>query len=289
MKNLAIAAIVAIMAVAFTSCNNGPKAKLSNDIDSLSYAMGITQSTGLKEYLIERVGMDTAYIDEFIKGLNDGVNAGDDSKKIAYVTGVQIGQQIANQIVPGLNYEIFGEDSTQTLNVRSLVAGFVANLKGKNAQMTIDQAQMIAQVKMQEIKARTMENAYGQYKKQNQQYLAANAKKEGVVTLPSGVQYKVLTEGNGATPSDTSVVVVNYEGRNIEGQVFDSSYERGEPFTTACDRVIKGWTEVLTKMPVGSKWEVTIPASLAYGEHQQGEYIKPYSTLIFVIELLGIK
>ena len=105
--------------------------------------------------------------------------------------------------------------------------------------------------------------------------------------LPSGVQYKVIKEGSGEIPADSSMVVVNYEGKTIDGKVFDSSYGK-EPVTFPANRVIKGWTEALVHMPVGSTWEVYIPQELAYGERQAGQ-IKPFSALIFKIELQGIK
>ena len=107
-------------------------------------------------------------------------------------------------------------------------------------------------------------------------------------TLPSGLQYKVITEGKGALPKDTSLVEVNYEGRTIDGKVFDSSYKRNQPAEMRTNQVIKGFTEALVHMPAGSVWEVYIPQNLAYGEREAGE-IKPFSTLIFKIELLKVK
>ena len=106
-------------------------------------------------------------------------------------------------------------------------------------------------------------------------------------TLPSGVQYKVIKEGNGAIPADTSLVKVHYEGKTIEGKVFDSSYKRGEPINLRCNQTIKGWTDAMVHMPAGSVWEVYIPQDLAYGEREQGD-IKPFSMLIFKIELLEV-
>ena len=106
-------------------------------------------------------------------------------------------------------------------------------------------------------------------------------------TLPSGLQYKVIKEGNGPLPKDTSLVKVNYEGKLIDGKVFDSSYKRKAPITMRANQVIKGWTEALTRMPAGSVWEVYIPQELAYGDREQTE-IKPFSTLIFKIELLEV-
>lgn len=290
MKKFSFAAIVAIAAAAFTSCGNGtPSASLNDDIDTLSYAVGMAQSDGLKEYLVQQVGVDTAYIDEFIKGLNEGATAGDDKKKAAYYAGIQIGQQIGGQMVKGLNYEVFGEDSTKTISMKNLLAGFVAGTTGKKQLMTLQQARETAEAKMSAIKRASMEKQYGDYKKQNEKFLADNAKKEGVTVLPSGVQYKVLTQGNGAVPSDTSRVKVQYEGKTIDGQVFDSSYSRGDGIEMRANQVIKGWTEALVHMPAGSKWEVYIPADLAYGERAQGQVIKPFSTLIFTIELLEVK
>lgn len=125
-------------------------------------------------------------------------------------------------------------------------------------------------------------------KKEGVDFLAANAKKEGVKTTASGLQYKVLTQGTGAIPTASDEVKVNYEGRLVDGKVFDSSYKRGEPATFKANQVIKGWTEALTMMPVGSKWELYIPYNLAYGERGAGQDIKPYSALIFTVELLDI-
>ena len=108
-----------------------------------------------------------------------------------------------------------------------------------------------------------------------------------MVTLPSGVQYKVIKEGNGPMPKDTSMVKVNYEGKTIDGKVFDSSYKRGQAVDLRANQVIKGWTEALVHMPAGSVWEVYIPQQLAYGEREQGQ-IKPFSVLIFKIELISV-
>lgn len=278
------------MAAIFTSCGNGtPSANLKDDIDTLSYAVGMAQSDGLKEYLVQRMGVDTAYIDEFVKGLNEGATIGDDKAKAAYIAGVQIGQQVGSQMVQGLNYEIFGNDSTQQISSKNLIAGFVAGVTGKKQLMNLNQARMLAEEKMHTVKAAAMEKQFGDYKKQNEKFLADNAKKPGVVTLPSGLQYKVLSEGNGATPADTSLVKVNYEGKTIDGKVFDSSFKRNAPVEMRANQVIKGWTEALTHMKAGGKYEVYIPQQLAYGERAQGEQIKPFSTLVFTIELLEVK
>ena len=136
---------------------------------------------------------------------------------------------------------------------------------------------------------KAIEANYIENKKAGEEFLAENAKKEGVKILPSGVQYKVIKEGNGPVPKESSDVTVHYEGRLIDGTVFDSSYKRGEPATFPADRVIKGWTDALCHMPTGSVWEIYIPQELGYGEREQGKDIKPFSTLIFKLELIKVK
>ena len=283
-----VAAMAIAVATLFGSCGNSASTKpnLKNDVDTLSYAMGMAQTQGLKQYLAQ-MEIDTTYMDAFIKGLNEGANAGDDKKKAAYYMGIQIGQQISNRMVKGINQELFGEDSTKTISLKNFMAGFIQGVKGKKGLMTVDQAAQVAQMKMMSIKAKNMEEQYGPLKKKGEEWMAANAKKPGVKTLPSGVQYKVIKEGSGAMPKDTSTVKVNYEGRLIDGTVFDSSYKRGEAVTLRANQVIKGWTEALVHMPAGSVWEVYIPQELAYGDREQGQ-IKPYSPLVFKIELISV-
>ena len=290
MKKLAIVATMAISAATFMSCGNStPKADLKNDVDSMSYAMGYSQTQGLKEYLVGRMQIDTTYMDEFLKGLNVGASAGDDKKKAAYYAGIQIGQQISNQMIKGINSEVFGEDSTKSISLKNFLAGFAAGTTGKGSvKMTMEEAMKLAQTKMSQIKSQNMEKQYGPNKAAGEKFLKENAKKPGVVTMPSGLQYKVIKVGNGPMPKDTSTVVVNYEGKTIDGKVFDSSYTKKEPVTMRVNQVIPGWTEALLRMPEGSAWEVYIPQNLAYGEREAGQ-IKPFSTLIFKIELLKVK
>ena len=288
MKKLMFVAVMAIAAAAFTGCGNStPKANLKSDVDTMSYAIGLAQTQGLKEYLVGSLGVDTTYMAEFIKGLNEGANAGDNKKKAAYYAGIQIGQQISTRMIKGINHEVFGDDSTKTISMKNFMAGFISGTTGKGALMTVDSAQNVAQALMQSIKAKEMEKTYGPNKEAGEKFLAENAKKDGVKTLPSGVQYKVIKEGTGAIPADTSMVKVHYEGKTIDGKVFDSSYKRGEPINLRCNQTIKGWTDAMVHMPAGSTWEVYIPQDLAYGEREQGD-IKPFSVLIFKIELLEV-
>ena len=289
MKKITIVASMAIVAAVFTSCGNPtPKANIKSDIDSLSYAIGMAQTQGLKDYLVQRLGVDTAYMDDFIKGLNEGANAGDDKKRAAYYAGIQIGQQVGNQMVKGINHEIFGDDSTKTISMKNFMAGFISGTTGTKGLMTVEQAGELAQTLMTQIKSREMAKQYGPNKEAGEKYLAKYAAGKDVKKLEGGVLYKVIKEGTGAIPADTSMVKVNYEGKTVDGKVFDSSYKRGEPVTLAANQVIPGWTTALTHMPVGSVWEVVIPQEKAYGDRMQRD-IKPYSALIFKIELLGIE
>ena len=290
MKKLMFLAAMAVSVATMVSCDGGtPKASLKSDVDSVSYAIGMAQTQGLKDYLVMQLGVDTAYMGEFIKGLNDGANAGDNKKKAAYYAGIQIGQQIANQMVKGINYQLFGDDSTQTISMKNFMAGFVTGTTGKKGLMTMEEAGANAQRLMQQIKSREMQKLYAPNKEAGEKFLAENAKKEGVVTLPSGVQYRVIKEGNGKIPTDTSSVVMHYEGRLINDSVFDSFYKRNQPYSVRCNQNIKGFTEALTHMPQGSIWEVYIPQELAYGERQAGAMVQPFSALIFKIELLEVK
>ena len=289
MKKLSIMALTAIAALSLGSCGNStPKADLNNEIDSLSYAIGMAQSNGLSEYLTERMGVDSTYVDAFIKGLNEGVNAGDDKKKAAYFAGIQIGQQISGQMIKGINTEIFGNDTTKTISMKNFMAGFISGYTGKNGKMTMDQAGMFAQEKMNTMKNKSLMEKYGKNKQAGEAFLAKNKTADGVKMLPSGVQYKIVKEGTGAVPTDTSRVKVHYEGTLLNGTVFDSSYKRNEPAVFSPQQVIKGWGEVLKSMPVGSVWEVWIPQELAYGAQEMGQ-IEPFSCLHFKIELISIE
>ena len=289
MKKITVMATMAIAIAGMTSCGNStPKADLKNDVDSMSYAIGMAQTQGLKEYLVGRMGVDTTYMSEFIRGLNEGANAGDDKKKAAYYAGIQIGQQISNQMIKGINYEAFGDDSTKTISLKNFMAGFLSGTTGKKGIMTPEEAVTVAQEKMKAIKTQTMEKQYGDNRKKGEEFLAENAKKEGVVVLPSGLQYQVLTAAEGRKPAATDQVKCHYEGRLTDGTVFDSSYRRGEPATFPLNGVIAGWTEGLQLMGEGSKFRFFIPYHLAYGERGAGASIPPYAALVFDVELLEV-
>lgn len=288
MKKVSILAAVAI-ATGLASCTaQAPKATLKTDVDSLSYAIGISQTNGLKDYLSQRMEMDTAYIADFLKGVNDAANK-TSKKDQAYLLGLQIGSQMAGpQAIKGMNHQLFADDSTMTVNKSDILAGVFAGVLNKDMKITPEEAQVLIQKMMESIKGKAAEKKYADNKAAGEKFLAENKTKEGVKATASGLQYKVITEGKGEIPNDTCKVKVNYKGTLIDGTEFDSSYKRNEPFVTNINGVIKGWTEALKMMPVGSKWELYIPQELAYGSRDMGQ-IKPFSALVFEIELLGIE
>ncbi len=267
--------------------NNDSTANLKAQIDTLSYVMGLSQSQGLKEFAMYRMGVDTTYMADFVKGLKAGIKAGDDAKKGATYAGMSIGQQIAKQMVPGISYEVFGNEN-ELINKDYLLAGFIAGATEKNLLILPMEAQMLTMTLMEEIKNERFEQQFGENKAQGVAFLDSIAQTEGVVKTESGLCYKVITAGKGAVPTNTDKVKVHYRGTLIDGTEFDSSYSRNEPTTFRANQVIAGWTEALTMMPVGSKWMLYIPQELAYGSRDMGT-IKPFSTLVFEVELLEIE
>ena len=279
--------IAAAVAMIMASCNQNPSASLKTDVDTLSYAIGMAQTNGLKDYLAMRMGVDTTYIEEFLKGFREGVKAGDDKKKAAFYAGIQIGQQVSQGMVKNINQMIFGEDSTQTINANNVYAGFMAAVAGVETVMSVDSAQAFVQTRMDAIRESARAKAYAQNKQECEEYMASIAKLDDVKELGNGVYYQVITEGTGAVAADTSRVKVHYEGKLIDGTVFDGNMD-GEPTTFRANQVIPGFKAALTTMPVGSKWIVYIPQDQAYGAQDMGN-IKPFSALIFTIDLISIE
>ena len=293
MKKVSFLAALAV-AGGLASCTaQSPKANLKSDIDSLSYAIGMARTEGLDQYLAQQ-GIDSTQMADFLKGFNEGATKISD-KDVAYMAGLQIGQMVSKQWVEGFNQQIFGGDSTQTISRENMLAGFVAGVIGKGGAMNMAKAQEYMRTQMDAIKEKATAEKYADNKAAGEKFLAENKTKEGVVTTESGLQYKIITKGTGEIPADTCKVKVHYKGTLIDGTEFDSSYSRkdkdgnSQPATFRANQVIKGWTEALTMMPVGSKWELYIPQELAYGSRETGGQIKPFSTLIFEVELVGIE
>lgn len=240
--------------------------------DSVSYAAGYIQTNGLIPYL-QQQNVDTAYMADFIQGLKDLKAKGNDPRLVAYSEGVRIAQMINSRMIPGVSKEL--QSTGNTVNGDQLYAGFIAALEGDTTKFNMQ----------------TAEDFFAKcLARPGDEWLKANKTKPGVVTTASGLQYKVITMGTGERPKADQEVEVKYEGHLIDGTEFDSSYKRN-PQTTKfkCNQVIKGWTEGLQLMPVGSKFEFYIPQELAYGSRGMGAKIPPYSALIFTVELISVK
>lgn len=280
--------MVLAAAAGLASCGQSgtPKANMKSDVDTLSYMVGVSNSQGLKDYVVGRLGVDTTYMADFVRGIKEGMK-NTSAKEKAYMAGMQIGQQVSGDMYEAINNQLFAGDSTTTMSKENFLAGFIAAVE-ENSLVTPDSASMYVRTKSEEIKTKALEAKYGEYKKENEEFLANNKSKDGIKVTESGLQYRIIKEGKGEIPTKTSRVKVHYKGTMIDGTEFDSSYERKEPTTFRADQVIKGWTEALTMMPVGSKWELYIPQELGYGSREAGK-IKPFSTLIFEVELISIE
>lgn len=256
---------------------------LLNTRDTTSYAAGYAATQGLITYLQRSLELDTVFMADFKKGFNDALANGSDPKYVAYNAGVQISAQVQKMIYPK-SAEFFS-GTPDSLNVDLFYRGFLDGADGDTA--VFNETTAAEYVRARQAEDNKLKNA--SYIAENTKWLEENKMKEGVVTLPSGLQYKVIEAGKGPVAAKTDKVTVKYEGKTIDGTVFDSSYKR-TPDTTSFrpDQVIKGWTEALCMMPEGSKWELYIPQELAYGERQAGE-IKPYSTLIFTVEVVHVE
>lgn len=289
MRKSFAAAAVALTAL-LAGCGKGtPKADLNNEQDTLAYAFGMTRGDNLKEYLVRSLDMDTTYMDEFIKGLSQGMNADDDKKKEAYLIGMNMGMQVKNELVKGLNYELFGDDTTRSVSINNMLAGLVSGATKKDQKLTSEEAGETFNRLLQKIKKAELANNYAGWKKENEDFLAQVAQGDSIKKLADGLYYEVIEEGTGEVPVDTDRVQVHYEGRLIDGTEVENSYKRDAPLTFRVNEVIPGWTEALVHMPVGSKWKLYVGQQHAYGEREVDENIKPFSTLVFTLELLGIE
>ena len=253
---------------------------LKNRIDSLNYAFGLANGDGIKMYYLYNDSTGERY-QSLMKGIAEGMKVNPEYAELIGI-GRNIGQSLKEQSANGL----LGNEDLVT-DIELIKQGLINGLAGYE-QMSAMEAQNYLNTTMQQLQEKKMEEQYGDNRRAGEEFLAANKTKEGVVTTESGLQYKVTKMGKGKKPSNTDRVKVHYHGTLIDGTVFDSSVERGEPATFRVNGVIKGWTEALQLMPVGSKWTLYIPYDLAYGTQDMGD-IKPYSTLIFEVELLGIE
>ena len=283
MKKIILAAIIA--ATGLTSCNNGqPKANLKSDIDTLSYEMGMVMSADEQDFanMLKQQGSDSAYVDAFLKGYAEGMKATDDKKKMAYNLGLQAGMQIKMQL-PMMEQQVFQGDSTKKVSVKNFVAGFLAQAKGKTT-LKVDGKL----VDKKEANKRILAYMFAKQRKEGQEFIAKKSKEKGVQKLTEGVLYKVIEAGSGTERcAATDSVKVKYEGKLVNGTVFDSSERQdGGIATIDLKNVIKGWQIAIPQMPVGATWEIYLPAEVGYGENGTGP-IPPFSALIFKLTNLG--
>jgi len=275
--------MAAFVVVSLFSCSEkAQKVTLKTEIDSLSYAYGVMYANGLDRYLQDQQGYDGAAMDEFFKGFSEGSKVNAKDKKVsARFEGKIIGKQLMDMF-SGINGGLFGPDSTATESMdKSLfLSGFISAAQNKHLYIPQESVQMYVQMKGNEIQNRANEPL----RVSNLAFLDNNKTKEGVVVLPSGLQYKVEKEGKGRKPTAENEVKVKYKGTDIYGVVFDQNDETVFPLGS----VIQGWTEGIQLMSIGSIYTFYIPYYLGYGEMGNPPGIKPYATLIFEVELLDI-
>lgn len=327
---LALSAII-FSGMLLVSCGGNsatPKASLKNDVDSISYAYGVSLAEqGLTQFLeqsgiienatnlqyeyqmkisaaadsTEKVSLEKELqtkvadlnkknapkLDQFLKGLKEALNASEE--KTPYIQGLGIGNQIAEQMMPQLSSMVFAADTTKKMNNDQVISGLFGALRNQDLAMPRADASEFIQSTVERAQEEGMKTQNADVIAEGEAFLAENAKREEVIVLPSGLQYEVIKEGTGELPVDGDQVKVHYHGTLLNGTVFDSSVDRGEPLVLGVNQVIPGWTEALKLMPVGSKWKLYIPSDLAYGAQGSGADIKPFSSLIFDVEVISIE
>jgi FKBP-type peptidyl-prolyl cis-trans isomerase FklB len=280
LMSYAVFCATALIIVSLSSCAPSvPKANLKTDIDSLSYAYGVQITQGLDSYL-ENMGFEDAEKAAFFKSFLEASRIkSNDTIAAARIQGMAVGRQVTGWF-DNFNEQVFGPESTQSLNQSQFLAGFIAAARDKNALFSSEDASFFIETRVAEIQAKANEHL----RVENQAFLDANKSKEGVITTESGIQYKIEREGNGPKPTEQNIVRVKYRGTDIHGVEFDSNEEA----VFGLDRVISGWTEGIQLMSVGSVYTFYIPYNLAYGEGGNPPVIQPFATLIFDVELLEI-
>lgn len=299
MKKILLIALAVLASASFSPADAGKRKKkqaqqesvaevlapvqLLNMSDSVSYAGGMMLTEGLMPYLIQQFSLDTACVADFVAGFREAAQETSDPHVAARRAGWQIAERVRTGMLPRMMADFSGTSDSIVTNL--LLRGFTDGVLADTTVMQQAQAQALFMERQQyneRIKAERLAQP-------GRDFLAQNARRDSIIVLPSGLQYKVLVQGTGEVPQATDRVKVNYEGRLIDGTIFDASSRHGnDPAVFAANQVIRGWTEALTMMPVGSKWELYIPQELAYGERQKGQ-IPAYSALIFVVELVGIE
>lgn len=282
MKRLNLLATVMVAAV-LASCGGAGTGKVTmNDVkDSISYAIGMGRAVRVYKEQLPYDIVDSVTIKQFVKGFMEAASNPDDNSKLAYALGLEIGFQEMNQVFPGMSQNLFGNG--ESFNKSNYVSGFRDGMLDNWKVMSFEDADDTAN-RLYEL---LMQQQMDKSKEENQAYLEKKAREENVVKTPSGLLYQVIKLGDGGPkPTATSDVEVRYRGEFIDGTVFD---EATTPVTLNLGGVIKGWTEGIQLMSVGDKYRFFIPYDLGYGENGYGSDIKPYSTLVFEVELVSFK
>lgn len=261
-------------AATFSACSSEPvgekSVELTNTSDSLSYAIGLYMSQEMQQIAFDQLGVDRAYIDEFARGIRDAFPDNDDKKTLAYTNGLHIGSR-AVAMMEQAQKALYGNDSTKRVDRELFIEAVIASVYGEGKTMSAKDG--VAYY-----------NRY-KYRGESEKFMTTNATREGVVTLPSGLQYKMekMGEGDTATPLDTVSCI--YRGTFTNGRTFDSS--RGLRAKLTISKAIPGLVEALCTLPEGSKGKIYVPWQLGYGA-EGNEYIPPYSTLVFDIEIVKV-
>ena len=292
MKKILLMAAVAASAL-FTACDKKGNVELKTDVDTIAYELGMAASPAnmLSTYLV-RMGCDSASVDQYLKGFVEGLKKNADAKDKAYELGKQHGMQTKEQMIANISAQVFGETSEETLDLELFLAGFMDMINDETILVvdSIKITQQMAQMELQQrIKGKISERSRIEFApnlKAGEEFLAAKAQEEGVVALKDGVLYKVIKEGkkNGKKPALTDKIKVSYKGMTIDGEEFDSNEEVEFPLSG----MIQGWKIAIPEMTEGSKWEIYIPHNLAYGEQGSMPSIKPFSALVFEVELINV-
>lgn len=286
-QNIFLATAVTLI-FALAACNGGGTStklpQLKTEADSLNYAFGLANGNDMKMMLAQDSDSVDYKVGRFIAGLKEGLAGTPDENPQFAEVGGQVGGWLNQQKTAGLM-----GDSTLKINYDMIKQGMINAIKGQKTNMTAEQAQEYVQKVMNDRQAVRMMEKYGANKAAGEKFLAENKSKPGIQTTASGLQYEVIKEGTGVKPTASDLVKVHYEGKLTNDTIFDSSIKRGEPTEFYVNQVIKGWTEGLQLMSVGSKYRFFIPQDLAYGANENNPQIPPFSTLVFDVELLEIK
>lgn len=285
MKKAFLAALAAAPLL-FGACNGGqPKANLKSEVDTLSYAMGMVLAPTEQELAnyLKMSGSDSAYVDEFMKGYNEGLKSGENKKEVARLMGLMQGLNQSMQMSQ-MEAQVFQGDSTKKVSLKNFAAGFNAYVDGKTALK--DEAGKL--IDKEGANKLIMSYMFGKQRQESEAFMAKKAKEQGVKKLPGGTLYKVITNSESTERvKATDSVRVKYEGKLVNGTVFDNSQRQPGGVAVLCLKdVVKGWQAALPQMPVGATWELYIPYDQAYGETGRGA-IAPYSALIFTVTLEG--